>query len=287
MLSQQLVSGIVIGGVYALIALGLTLVYGVLRILHVAHAAVYAAGAYVGLTTYQRTGNLWLALLLAALFCGVFGMLIHRFVYGPLLNQPRIVPLIASIGLFIFFQDFLRLIFGPYAQSFPARVPFGLVDLGSAVIPGRQVFILVVTLVLLAVTWFVVNRTRLGLAWQAVAQDAETARAMGVPVPRVVAVNFLFGSALAAVAGILVGIHYNSVYPAMGEMPAYKMLAVVVLGGLGSIPGTVVAAFLLGLVETLLVGYVGFVLPRDAIAFVALIAMLLVRPEGLFGKGGA
>src|SRR5690606_13813356 len=184
MLAQQLVSGIVIGGVYALIALGLTLVYGVLRILHVAHAAVYATGAYVGLTTYQRTGSLWLALLAAALFCGAFGVLIHRFVYGPLLDQPRIVPLIASIGLFIFFQDFLRLVFGPYAQSFPARVPFGLLDLGAAVLPGRQVFILVTTLVLLAAAWYVVNRTRLGLAWQAVAQDAEMALAMGVPVPR-------------------------------------------------------------------------------------------------------
>ncbi|MBO8141629.1 MAG: branched-chain amino acid ABC transporter permease [Firmicutes bacterium] len=287
MLAQQFVSGIVIGGVYALIAMGLTLVYGVLRILHVAHAAVYATGAYVGLITFQRTDNLWLGLAAAAVFCGLFGVMIHRFVYGPLLDQPRIVPLIASIGLFIFSQDFLRLLFGPYAMSFPASVPFGLLELGDAVIPGRQVFILAVTAVLLALTWYVVGRTRLGLAWTAVSQDAETAVAMGVNVPRVVAFNFLFGSSIAAIAGILVGMHYNSVYPAMGEMPAYKMLAVVVLGGLGSVPGTVVAAFLLGLVETLLVGFAGFVLPRDAIAFVALIAILLLRPEGLFGRSDA
>lgn len=287
MLAQQIAGGIVTGSTYALVALGLTLVYGVLRILHVAHAAVYATGAYLGLFTYQRTGNVWLALLAAAVFCAVFGMAMHRFVYGPLLEQPPLVPLIASIGMFVFFQDALRLVFGPYVQSFRAVVPFKVLDLGSAILTGRQVFILVVTGVLLVVTWYVVSKTKLGLAWSAVAQDAETARAMGINVPRVIMLNFLFGSALAAVAGILVGINYNSVYPAMGEMPAYKMLAVVVLGGLGSVPGTVVAAFVLGLVETLFVAFVGFMLPRDAIAFVALIAILLWRPQGLLGRRAA
>ncbi len=284
---QQLLNGLVIGGVYALIALGLTMVYGVLRILHIAHAAVYVLGAYVGLFAFLRLQNLLAAILLAMVVSSLVGVLIYRFVYRPMLSAPRIVPLIASIGLFMAFEDLYRLLFGPYVKSFQAPGAVSPLRLGTVVVTREQLLILAVTAVLLAIVWMVVARTRIGLGWKAVAQDLETALAMGVNANRVVAFNFLFGSALAATAGVLVGILYNSVYPAMGSMPAYKMLAVVVLGGLGSVPGTVVAALVLGLTETFMVGYVGFILPRDAIAFVALILILLVRPQGLLGKAGA
>jgi len=194
------------------------------------------------------------------------------------------VPLIASIGLFIFVQDLLRLLAGPSIREFPAQLPFGGVRLPGLTINPIWVAIMLATAVLLTLLWFILNRTRLGLAWKATAQDLEIAQAMGVNVHRVVAFNFLLGYGFAAAAGIMIGILYNSIFPTMGDIPAYKMLAIIVLGGLGNPVGTVAAGLLIGIVETLVAGYIGFFLPRDAIAFVALIFMLLIRPQGLLGQ---
>jgi len=284
MVWQILITGITVGCVYALMSLGLTMVYGILGILHIAHAGVFVLGAYLGLAAYGATHNFLWALLTAMAGCAACGWLIERWLYRPILHHPPIVPLIASIGLFIFLGDLYRLVAGPYVRAFPARIPLPSLSLGGVVITNFQVLIAVTTVILLIALWAVVGRTRLGLAWRALAQDREIAMAMGVNVHQAVAANIMAGSALAGAAGVLVGVYYNNVAPTMGDVPAYKTLAVIVLGGLGNIPGTIVAGLLLGLVETAIEGTVGFVLPRDAIAFLALILMLLVRPSGVLGR---
>lgn len=280
---QQVVNGVTVGSTYALIALGLTLVYGVLRILHIAHAGVFTLGAYLGLLAFARTGSLPAALLVAMAGCAVVGVLIQRWLYRPLLGQPPIVPLIASIGLFIFMEDLFRLLAGPYVVPFQADAQVRPVLVAGAAITGPQLLTLAVTAALLLTVWLVVGRTWLGLGWRAAAQDLGMAAALGVNTHRVVALNFALGSALAGAAGVLIGLLYNAVSPTMGSVPAYKALAVIVLGGLGHVWGTVAAGMLLGLIETFLVGVVGGFMPRDSIAFVALIVVLLTRPQGLFG----
>jgi len=281
---QQLINGIVIGSVYALIAMGATLVYGILKILDIANAGAYAIGAYAGLFLYQATGSLPVAFLGAVLLTGLFGAVVQRFLYVPLLDRPRIVPLIASIGLFIFIQDLLRLVAGPHIREFEAQIPFEGVELPSLSINSTWICIMVIAAALLVFLWFVLERTKLGLAWRATAQDLDISKVMGVNVNRVVALNFLLGYGFAASAGIMIGMLYNSVFPTMGDVPAYKMLAIIVLGGLGNPLGTVVAGLLIGVVETLTAGYIGFFLPRDAIAFMVLIAVLLLKPQGLLGQ---
>jgi branched-chain amino acid transport system permease protein len=284
MLLQQLINALVVGSVYALIAMGLTMVYGVLRILHIAHAAIYALGAYAGLFSFLFFHNFLIAFLIAMVICALAGILMQQFIYLPLLESPRIVPLIASIGLFTFMEDLYRLVAGPYILPFPVNLGFSGIHFFGVTLTSHQLLILVVTFILLGFVWLIIARTRIGLAWKATAQDVETAISFGVNINKIIALNFTLGSALAAAAGVLIGIYYNSVYPAMGSVPAYKMLAIVVLGGLGSVTGTVVAALIIGFAETLMVGYIGFILPRDAIAFIALILILMFRPEGLFGR---
>jgi branched-chain amino acid transport system permease protein len=281
---QQTVNGITVGSTYALIALGLTMVYGVLRILHIAHAGVFTLGAYVGLYAYGRTGSLPAALAAAMLACAAVGVLVQRWLYRPLLAQPRIVPLIASIGLFIFMEDLFRLLAGPYVLAFQIGAEVRPLQIAGAALTGPQALTLAVTAALLVAVWVLVGKTWLGLGWRAAAQDLPMAEAVGVNAHRVIALNFAFGSALAGAAGVLIGLLYNAVSPTMGSVPAYKALAVIVLGGLGNVWGTVVAGLLLGLVETFMVGIAGGLLPRDSIAFVALILVLLFRPTGLFGE---
>ncbi|NPV45013.1 MAG: branched-chain amino acid ABC transporter permease [Firmicutes bacterium] len=284
MLLQQIINGIVIGSVYALTAMGATLVYGILRILDIANAGAYAIGAYSGLFLYQTTGNLALSFLGATLLTGFFGTVVQKFLYLPLLEKPPLIPLIASIGLFIFIQDLLRLIAGPQIREFNARIPFESIRTADLTINSVWILIILLTTLLLLFLWYVLNKTKIGLAWRATAQDLEISTSMGVNVKKVVAFNFLLGYGFAAAAGVMIGLLYNSVFPTMGDVPAYKMLAIIVLGGLGNPLGTVVAGLLIGLVETLVAGYIGFFLPRDAIAFVALIAILLIKPRGLMSK---
>ncbi len=284
MIWQQFANGLAIGSVYALIALGLTMVYGVLRILHIAHAGVYALGAYMGLLVFRFVPNFWLALALTMVGCSLAGVLVQRFLYMPLLALPRIVPLIASIGLFIAMEEIFRLIAGPYILSFPANPGLGSIQWGIVRITSNQLLVFLVTFSLLAILWFIIGRTKLGLAMQATSQDLETASVMGINTENIIATNFLIGSALAGAAGVLVGVYFNSVYPTMGSIPAYKALAIIVLGGLGSIPGTVLGGLLIGLGETLLLGLTDIPFPRDALAFIIMILILMFRPYGLLGK---
>jgi branched-chain amino acid transport system permease protein len=285
MIWQQIANGISTGAVYALTTLGLTMVYGVLRVLHVAHASVYALGAYVGLWTFHSTGNFWVSLLVAMTACGVAGVLIERLLYTPLLHLPRIIPLIGSIGLFIAAEEAFRIVAGPYALAYDAEIQFGRLRLGPVHLSPPQTLILTVTLALLGLLWLLLSRSRVGLAMRATAMDADTTSSFGVNTRAVVTLNFLIGSALAGAAGVLIGVYDNQVWPTMGSIPAYKCLAIVVLGGLGNIPGSVLASFLIGLAETLLIGVLAIPFPRDALAFVAMILVLMFRPHGLLGKG--
>ncbi len=284
MIMQQVLNGLVIGGVYALTAMGAAMVYGILRILDLASAGAYAIGAYAGLFLYMATDNIVLSFVGAILLTGFFGTAVQKLLYIPMLNRPPIVPLIASIGLFIFIQDLLRLIAGPRIREFNVQLPFSAWKTDSLTVNPTWILIILLAAAFLALLWYILTRTRIGLAWRATAQDLEIAKAMGVNINRVVALNFFLGYSFAAAAGIMVGILYSSVFPTMGDVPAYKMLALIVLGGLGSPVGTVIAALLIGLIETLVAGYIGFFLPRDAIAFVALIIILLIKPEGLISK---
>jgi branched-chain amino acid transport system permease protein len=285
MLFQQIANGIATGAVYALTTLGLTMVYGVLRVLHVAHAGVYALGGYVGLAAFRLSGSFWWSLLAAMLVCAAAGVLMERFLYAPLLHQPRIVPLIGSIGLFIAMEEAFRIVAGPYALAYDVETGFPGLALGPLRLSAPQSLILTVTLLLLGLLWLFLSRSTIGLAMRATAMDRETTATFGVNTRRVVTLNFAIGSALAGAAGVLIGVYDNQVWPTMGSIPAYKCLAIVVLGGLGNIPGSVLASFLIGLAETLLIGVVAIPFPRDALAFVAMILVLMFRPHGLLGKG--
>jgi branched-chain amino acid transport system permease protein len=284
MLWQQLANGIAVGSVYALISLGLTMVYGILRILHVAHAGIYTLGAYVGLLAFRFIGDFWLSLMVGMAGAAAAGYLVERFLYTPLLHLPRIAPLIVSIGLFTAMEEGFRIVAGPHTLTYNAGIGLGSLSIGSFQLTETQVLILLVTFGILAFLWAFLTRTRMGLAMRACAMDAETASSFGANVSAIIAVNFLLGSAMAGAAGVLIGVYDNQVWPTMGSIPAYKALAIVVLGGLGNIPGTVLASFIVGLAETFFIGILAIPFPRDAVAFIAMILVLMFKPYGLLGK---
>jgi branched-chain amino acid transport system permease protein len=281
---QQLANGIAVGSVYALISLGLTMVYGILRILHVAHAGIYALGAYVGWFSFRLTGEFWFSLFIGMAGSALAGYLVERFLYSPLLHLPRIAPLIVSIGLFTAMEEAFRIAAGPHTLTYNAKIGIGNLSLGSFQLTETQLLILFVTFLILIILWVVLSRTRTGLAMRACAMDAETASSFGVNVKAIVAINFLIGSAMAGAAGVLIGVYDNQIWPTMGSIPAYKALAIVVLGGLGNIPGTVLASFVVGMAETFFIGILAIPFPRDAVAFVAMILVLMFKPYGLLGK---
>jgi branched-chain amino acid transport system permease protein len=281
---EQLLNGIAMGSIYALITLGLALVYGILRILHVAHVGIYTIGSYVGLLLFHLTGSLTLGVLGSMALCAAMGVGIERFIYYPLLKYPPFVPLIGSIAVMLAIEELCRLVAGPDILTFPAVLPFPEIQLGNITISSTLMAVYCVTGAILVVLWYITSHTELGLAMRAASQDITIANTMGINSHFIVSATFAIGSAIAAVAGILVGIYYNQVYPTMGAVPAYKSLALIVVGGLGSVPGAVIASLLLGVAETLLIGYANIPLPRDALAFVAMIAVLMWRSEGLLGS---
>jgi branched-chain amino acid transport system permease protein len=284
MIWQQLANGIAVGSVYALISLGLTMVYGILRILHVAHAGIYTLGAYVGLLSFRLVDNFWLSLVAGMVGAAIAGYLVERFLYTPLLHLPRIAPLIASIGLFIAMEEAFRIVAGPHTLVYNARVGLGDLSIGSFRLTETQVLILLVSFLILLFLWLFLTRSKMGLAMRACAMDAETASSFGVNVSAIIAMNFIIGSLMAGAAGVLIGVYDNQVWPTMGSIPAYKALAIVVLGGLGSIPGTVLASIIVGLSETFFIGVLSVPFPRDAVAFIAMIMVLMFRPYGLLGR---
>ena len=281
---ELVLQGIVQGSIYALIAVGLTLVYGLLRVLHVAHAGLFTLGGYIAILVTNSTGSLFLATSVAVVAIGGLGMLIYRFCYQPILDRPPYVVLIASIGLFIAMEELFRLLFGPYSLSFTTVPLSDRVSFLSLNLKAVELLTVAVAGVLIGGLALLAGKTRIGAAWRATVTDPQMARSFGVDIVKVRYLNFFIGSALAAVAGVLVVILNNLAEPTMGGVPSYKALAIIVLGGLGDLRGTLVAAVALGIIEAFGTIYLGTLLDRDAIAFVFLIAVLMLRPQGLFGR---
>jgi branched-chain amino acid transport system permease protein len=282
---ELIAQGLVQGSIYALVALGLTLVYGLLRILHVAHAALFTLGGYLGVLVTNASGSLPLAFVIAMLAAGVMGIAMYRLCYEPMLKQPPFVALIASIGLYIAFEELFRIIFGASALSFKdAPLQQQIALFGGLQFKQAEVMMMAGTAIIIAVLGYLQNKTRIGVACQATVSDPQMAESFGIKLRQVRDINFFVGSALAGFAGVWVALLNNLVEPTMGSVPSYKGLAIIVLGGMGSVRGTLLAALLLGVIESFGTIYLGKFLDRNAIAFAFLIVVLMVRPQGLFAR---
>jgi branched-chain amino acid transport system permease protein len=290
---QQLVNGLTVGGVYALIALGYTMVYGVLEMINFAHGDVFMVGSFLGLVVLAFLGpsaaGVGLAVLLAAAYvgamvgCGALGVTIERVAYRPVRTTSRLAPLISALGVSLFIQNAVMLLVGARPKPFPQLIPKQLYHVGGAVFTNVQVLVLVTALLLMLGLDQFVRRTRWGKAMRAVAQDAEAAGFMGVEVNRVIALTFLIGSVLAAGAGVMVGLYYGIIDFFMGYVAGLKAFTAAVLGGIGNLRGAMIGGLLLGVVESFGAGFVGGHW-RDVIAFAVLIGVLVLRPAGLLGQ---
>lgn len=277
-------SGISIGCMYAMMSVGLTLVYGLLRILHIAHAAVFALGAYVTVLAANATGSLLLGFLCAIIVTPLFGMAIYRLLYEPLLKFRPDVPMVASVGLLVFMQDAYRIVFGEQGVTFRQNgLSFVTYNVGGVTLSAVQIVTVVIAAVVFVGLHIFTTRTRIGVGWRATVSRPHIAASFGIDPIKVRYLNFALGSALAAIAGGLVGLLNNLVDPSIGFIVSYKALAIIVLGGLGSVRGTLIASLVLGLVESYGTIFIGEWLDRDAIAFLALIILLMVRPQGFAG----
>ena len=282
---ELVVQGLVYGCMYAMMAVGLTLVYGLLRILHIAHAGVFALGAYMTVTVANATGSLALGFLVAAAVSAVAGTAIYRLAYQPILHHAAFVPMVVSIGLFIVMQEGFRMIFGAYGIAFDNNPWYvAHVNLLGINLTYVEIAMVISSVILLTGFGLFAGLTRAGIGWRAIVTDPHMATSFGVDPVRVRYVNFLFGSALAGIAGGLVGLLNNYVEPTMGGAVSYKALAIVVLGGLGSVRGTLIASLVLGVVEAFGAIYLAEIFDRDAIGFLFLIVVLMVRPQGLLGR---
>jgi len=280
-----LVQGLLQGGIYALIAIGLTLVYGLLRILHVAHSGLYTLGGYIAVLVTNSTGSFMLGIVASMVGVGLVGMVIYRLIYQPILDQPPFVALIASIGLFIALEEVYRIIFGAYGITFTSPPLQGSLILGGVYLRHSQIVAIILAAVLVSALSIFTRYSRIGTAWRATVTDPGMSQSFGVDVIKVRYLNFFIGSAMAAAAGSMVAVMNNLVEPTMGSVPSYKALAIIVLGGLGNVRGTLIAALVIGVVEAFGTIYLGNILDRDSIAFALLILVLMVKPTGLFTKG--
>lgn len=283
---EILIQGLIQGSIYALIALGLTLVYGLLRILHVAHASLFTLGGYLGVLITNATGSLFLALLLAMILVGFVGMASYRILYYPILSRPPLIALIASIGIFIASEEVFRIIFGPFSISYISPPLQNQIDVFSGIMlsEARIMVVLLAFILLLGMNWLA-RQTRLGIATRASVVDPDMAMSSGVNVETIRYSIFFIGSAFAAAAGVMVSLLNNLVEPTMGAVPSYKALAIIVLGGLGSVRGALIASLMLGVIESFGTIYFGNLLDRDSLAFAFLILVLMIRPKGIFTKG--
>jgi branched-chain amino acid transport system permease protein len=283
MLYQQLINGLMLGASYALIAIGYTLIFGVLKLLYFAHGEVFMVGAFAGLYLVIYGGaNIYVALLGAMVICALLGVIAVYVSVRPVAKDRPLAPLISTIGLTIILQNLAVYILGGQQVAFPEAIKQELYTIGPITISSVQIFILGVAITLMAVLWFVIEHTRIGRAIRATAENHETAALLGVDVNRVVLITFMIGSGIAGVAGVLDGIKNSGISPFMGLSAAVKGLIVMLLGGLGNVPGAMVAGLLLGLIEILSAAYIGTT-ERDFFSFAILILILLYKPTGLFG----
>ena len=285
---QQLLNGLSLGAIYALIALGYTMVYGVLRFINFAHSDVFMVGAFIGyyLGHHVPEGTVWGGVLVlggAMIGCALVGMLIERLVYRPLRGSPTLNVLITAIGVSLLLEYSGQLVFGAAPRTFPAIFPSTNFHLGELSISSNQLLVIGVTIVLLLALNFIVMKTKIGTAMRAVSLNPKAASLVGINNDFVISFTFAIGSAMAAAGGILYALNYPSIDPLMGVLPGLKAFVAAILGGIGNIPGAALGGLLLGTVETF-VGGSEWSTYKDAIAFAILIIILLFRPAGLLGK---
>ena len=291
---QQLVNGISLGAIYALIALGYTMIYGVLRFINFAHGDVFMVGSYVGyfaatawVNQFFPVGSLpstILVFLLSMAICAALGATIEFLAYRPLRSRPKLTVLITAIGVSLFLEYTGQLVFGANPRGFPAIISDKpLVHTGAVTISTVGVVVIAVSLVLMLALRIIVMNTKIGTAMRAVSHSQQAASLMGINISRVITFTFIIGSALAGAGGVLYGTQYPSIEPLMGILPGLKAFVAAVLGGIGSIPGAALGGMIIGLVETFVSG-TGASTYRDAIAFAILIAILVFRPSGLLGS---
>ena len=285
---QQLLNGLSLGAIYALIALGYTMVYGVLRFINFAHSDVFMVGAFIGyyLGRLVPAGTIWGGLLVLAgamIGCALLGMLIERLVYRPLRSAPTLNVLITAIGVSLLLEYSGQLVFGAAPRTFPAIFPSAIFHLGDLSISSNQLVVIGVTLLLLFALRFIVMSTKIGTAMRAVSLNPKAASLVGINIDFVISFTFALGSAMAAAGGILYALNYPSIDPLMGVLPGLKAFVAAILGGIGNIPGAALGGLVLGIVETF-VGGSEWSTYKDAIAFAILIVILLFRPAGLLGK---
>jgi branched-chain amino acid transport system permease protein len=289
---QQLINGLAFGSILALIALGYTMVYGILRFINFAHGDVFMIGAFAGyyltprVAAFLPTPSIWSALVVMAgsmAICAALGILIERFAYRPLRQSPKLAALITSIGISLFLEYGGQNVFGAAPKPFPKLIPQYSVGAGGLSVTSNQIIVLAVTVALLVILRFIVLKTKTGMAMRALSFNPEGAALMGVNINVIISFTFGLGSALAAAAGILFAVLYPAVDPLMGIMPGLKAFCAAVLGGIGNLPGAALGGLIIGTVETFVAAYISSTY-RNAIAFAVLILILLIKPSGLLGK---
>ncbi len=294
MLLQQLINGLTLGSVYALIALGYTMVYGILGLINFAHGEIYMIGAYLaiilfgilttsGLTAYSLPLSIFIVFTIAGLFCGAYGLTVERTAYKPLRHAHRLSPLISAIGMSIFLQNYVMLTQGATDKVFPHIIHSSSINIGTASISYLQIFILTSSFILMTVLHIFIKKTRLGKAMRATSQDKRMASLVGIDIDRIIAITFIIGSILAAAAGMMVAMYYGTVNFFIGYTAGIKAFTAAVLGGIGNMPGAMLGGIVLGLVEGLGAGYISSEY-KDVFAFVILILVLIFRPTGLLGE---
>ena len=291
---DQIINGLTIGGIYALIALGYTLVYGILFMINFAHGEIFMFGSFGGfaaLTYFVNSGfadshpglSIIIAFLVAMIISSVLGALLERIAYRPLRNAPRLAPLISAIGASIFLQNVMMLIIKARMQVYPDVIQERYIEIGWTSISYFQVFIISGSVFLMVILYLFIQKTKTGKAMRAVAEDREAASLMGIDVNGIIQTTFIIGSALAAAAGVMVGIYYTQINHMMGFIPGIKAFTAAVLGGIGNVPGAMLGGFFLGMAEAFGV----LIMPaeyKDVIAFGLLVLVLIFRPSGILGE---
>ncbi|WP_273477912.1 branched-chain amino acid ABC transporter permease [Ignavigranum ruoffiae] len=281
---QQIINGIAVGSIYALIALGYTMVYGTIRLINFAHGEVFMLGAFLGAYFMIQLGlNLWVSLLAVMFVCACIGMSIERIAYKPLRHSSRIAALITAIGVSYLLQNLMIYFFSPEVKAFPAPIKVTVYKIFGLILTSKQVLVFILTIALMLALYLIVHKTKMGLAMRALAVDEEAARLMGIDVDRVISFTFALGSALAGAAGVLFALYYNSLSPLMGTAPGLKAFIASVVGGIGSVNGAMVGGYVIGILETIMV-YFGMSAYKDALVYLLLILILLLLPAGLFVK---
>ena len=281
---QQLVNGLILGSVYELLALGYTMVYGIIKLINFAHGDIYMIGAFMGYYLINILKfNFFLSLILAMIGTAILGVLIEFLAYRPLRNSTRIAALITAIGVSFLLEYGMIFFVGANTRSFPQVIKTVRFNLGPISISNIQLLILGISIFLMVALQFIVQKTKMGKAMRAVSVDSDAAQLMGINVNRTISFTFALGSALAGAAGVLIALYYNSLEPLMGMTPGIKSFVAAVLGGIGIIPGAALGGFVIGLLETFATA-LGLSDFRDAIVYAILIVILLIRPAGILGK---